>query len=280
MIFSLFYLFVVSQIEANPGLPVFVDYSPPTGFLCEELLSSEFYTVLQADSGYFEIVPLVFSDSLPLPQLMALNSIGDTLFLDPPAVSVTGWFPDSLMIPSLPPFPAYMNIPPGLPEDYARNLSFWLVWGESPGFPWLWVSIGFVLLIAILFFFLWRRKKMKILPEDTIVEVVTGKAAENEALILLESEHFLHGHWPELYSEVESQFRSTISGKFGVVNKALTLNQIARTLASTAGGRKFLEQAEPVLKETTLQRYADWGSSHERAAGFIRRLAKLRREWS
>ena len=278
----LFHIFLLlsSVVNAYPGVPVEVDYSTPPGYSCGEIVSSDLFSVLDSDSCVFVIVPMTFSDSLPLPVLTAWNDMGDTLYIEPPFLAVTGWFPDSLMDPSIPPFPGFINIPPGLPEDYARNASFWLVWGMPPGFPWLWVAGGVVVAAALIFYLLKRRNKKNIIQTEPIVHVPTGKAAENEALALLESENFIHGHWAELYSKVDEQLRATVAGKFGLVNKALTLNQISRHLASTGEGRKFLEQASPIIEEITLQRYADWGSSRERAAGFIRRLAKMRGEWS
>ncbi len=274
-------LLLLSTVSnAYPGLPFEVDYAIPQGFSCEELKSDTLFSVLEADCGVFVIVPLTFSDSLPLPVLTAWNDTGDTLYMEPPLTVVTGWFPDSVMIPSFPPFPGCMNIPPGLPEDYARSVSFWLVWGTPPGFPWLWVITGVVVAATLVFFLIRRNNNKNSIHTEPAVHIPSGKAAENEALALLESEHFIHGHWVYLYSEIDAQLRATVAGKFGVVNRALTLNQIAGTLSSTAKGRKFLEQASPVIRETTLQRYADWGSSRERAEGFIRRLAKLRGEWS
>lgn len=276
----LFILLTATISNAHPGLPVEVDYAIPWGYSCEELISGTFFSVLEADSGTFVVVPLAFSDSIPLPLLKAWNDEGDTLYMEPPLIVVTGWFPDSLMTPSFPPFPCYMDIPPGFPEDYARNVSFWLVWGTPPGFPWLWVAGGVVVSAILAFFLLKRKSGNNSILAESAVHIPTGKAAESEALALLESVHFLHGHWSELYSEVDAQLRVTVAGKFGIVNRALTLNQISRTLVSTAEGRRFMKQASPILKETTLQRYADWGSSRERAAGFIRRLANLRGEWS
>ena len=274
-------LLILSAYSTSyPGVPVEVNYSVPDGFICNELLSDSLFEVISSDNGIFTIVPLGFSDSLPLPVLTAVNDAGDTLYMQAPLTDVTGWYPDSLMVPSLPPFPGFINIPPGLPEDYARNISFWLVWGRSPGFPWLWVSGGIVLAAALAFFIIKRLKSKNTLESAPTVKIPAGKEAENEALALLESENFLHGHWPELYSEVDVLFRVTIAGSFGIVNKALTLNQISRSIASNGKGRKFLEEASPLIRETILQRYADWGSSQERAAGYIRRLAKLRREWS
>jgi hypothetical protein len=266
---------------ASPGVPFEVEYTVPYGFTCGELAPDSSFAVLEADSsGNFTIVPLLFRDTLNLPVLTAWNNKGDTLIVQPPFVSVTGAFPDTLMAPSFPPFPCAMNIPPGLPEDYARNLSFWLVWGKPPEFPWVWVIAGTIAVAALVFFIIKRRKKGIPLQNEPQTSIPDGKAAEREALALLESASFIHGRWVELFTEIDTQLRATIAGRFGVVNKALTLNQISRSLASTADGRKFLEEASPLIREITLQLYADWGSSHERASGFIKRLAKLRGEWS
>ena len=273
-------LFLSALSDASPGIPVTVDYSVPEGYLYQELQSCEMFTVLESDSGIFEIVPLSFADTLQLPVLTAWNDTGDTLMLNPPHIAVSGWFPDSLMAPSLPPFPGYMNIPPGLPEDYARNMSFWLVWGAPPGFPWLPVIAGVVIVAAAVLILLKRKHKAQDEELRPKVHIPRGKAAEKEALDLLETENFIHGHWAELYAEVDSQYRTTVAGRFGIANRALTLGQISRALASTSDGRKFLEKSAPLVRETTLQRFADWGSSRERAAGFIRKLAEIRREWS
>jgi len=278
MFYMLLLLSTVS--DASPGVRVTADYSVPQGYLYEEIQSCDMFTVVESDSGVFEIVPLSFADSLPLPVLTVWNDTGDTLLLNPPRIVVSGWFPDSLMVPSLPPFPGYMNIPPGIPEDYARNMSFWLVWGTPPGFPWLPVTAGVVLVAAAVLVLLRRKNKTQDELQKPEVHIPRGKAAEKEALDLLESEHFIHGHWAELYTEVDAQYRTTVAGRFGVVNRALTLGQISRALASTGDGRKFLEKSAPLVRETTLQRFADWGSSRERAAGFIRKLADIRREWS
>ncbi len=107
-----------------------------------------------------------------------------------------------------------------------------------------------------------------------------GKRAEAEALALLESEAFIHRRWPELFGEIEGQYRTTIASRFAILNPALTLNQIARQLAGTREGRKFLEEGTPIQREIILQLYADWGSSPDRAADHIRKLARLRREWT
>ncbi|MCP4647508.1 MAG: hypothetical protein GY852_07215, partial [bacterium] len=268
--------------EGHPGVPLEVDYSFPAGYRYEEFTSDSLYSVLSTENGIFIVVPLAFVDTLHLPVVTIWNEEGDTLYAEPPIVLITGSLPDSIMVPSLPPFPGVMNIPPGLPEDWARNLSFWLVWGSPPPFPWLKLLAAVALAAALVAYMVKRKKNAPATSSDELIvaDLPSGKAAEKQALALLESENFIHGRWAELYSEVDLQYRATVAFKFTVVNKALTLAQISRALVSTGKGRKFLEEASPLIREITLQRYADWGSSRERASGFIRRLAKLRGEWS
>lgn len=277
---NLLVLIITALAELNSGVPGTVEYALPDGYTIEALTGDSTYSVIGEENGIFTIVPLVLRDTLQLPYLTAWNDSGDSLQLKPPAVIVEPSFPDSLMTPSAPVWPCYMDIPPGLPEDYARNLSFWLVWKESPGFPWLWVSAGVLIAALALFFILRRRRNAETAEEVPAVKVLPGREAEKEALALLECENFIHGKWPELYAEIDRQLRVTVSGRFGIVNRALTLNQISRSLASTGDGRKFLEDASPLVKEIILQLYADWGSSRERSTQFIRRLASLRKRWS
>jgi len=270
-----------TNMEVFLGSPSEISYIIPPGYQFENIESDSGFVVIAADYSKFVIVPLLFADTLPLPQIIAIGE-EDTLIIDPPIITVLGNLPDSLMTPSLPQLPSHMTIPPGIPENYTRNVSFWLVWGTPPLFPWLWV-IGSILVISAIVIYLIRRKRSKAsenLVEDFIDSLPAGKIAEKEALALLESENFIHGRWVKLYTEIDRQYRATVAKKFGIINKAFTLNQIRRTLVSNGTGRKFLEQASPITKEIILQRYADFGSSKERATGFIKKLAKLRGEWS
>ncbi len=273
-------ILTAAYTEIGSGLPGTVDYMVPEGFQTEALPVDSTWAVVNGDSGSFTVVPLVLADTLDLPPLTGWNAQGDTMTFQPPLVIAVPSFPDTLMDPSFPVYPCFMDIPPGLPEDYARNMSFWLVWTQSPPFPWLPVAGG-VLLLAAAAFFLIRRKRSDTVEEEAPEErIPPGKEAEREALALLESENYLHGRWPQLFTEVDRQYRVTVAGKFGVANRALTHNQITRAIVSSADGRKFNEEAAELVREITLQLYADWGSSRDRAAGFIRKLAKLRREWS
>ncbi len=278
---QLIFLLLLAQSEIHSGVPGRVDYNIPRGFLTEELQEDSTYTVLDGEGGVFTIVPLVLSDTLSLPPLSGWNDKGDTLIFQPPVVTVSPNFPDTLMSPSLPVYPCFMDIPPGLPEDYAWNLSFWKLWQRAPGFPWLPVSAG-LLLAAGAAFFLYRRRRKRHVPDaDGGFQVVSGgEQAEKEALALLVSEAYIHRRWPELYAEIERQYRATVAVRFAVLNPALTLNQIAGQLAGTAEGRRFLEEGSPLQREIILQLYADWGSSPDRSADQIRKLARLRREWT
>jgi len=272
-------LFLLAVTQINSGVPSPVDYSVPPGFQTEELSSDSSWSVTGGENGLFTIVPLVLSDTLHLPDIRGWNETGDTLLFQAPVLFVVPSFPDTLMTPSMPVYPCYMDIPPGLPEDYARNMSFWILWTGSPGFPWIWVLAG-VILTAAAVIFLIRRKHTSAAPVENAERRIPGSEAEKEALALLECENFIHGNWPELYAEIDRQFRTTVSSRFGIVNRALTLNQISMTLSSTSDGRNFLKDGSSIVREIILQLYADWGSSRERSADFIRKLAKLRREWS
>lgn len=274
-------LIITALTELQSGTPGIADYDIPAGFQTEFLPDDSTWSVTEGDSGSFTIVPLVLSDTLDLPQLRGWNDKGDTLFFQPPMIVVSPVFPDTLMDPSFPVYPCFMNIPPGLPEDYARNLSFWLVWTGPPGFPWLQVAGALILAGGLAWYLVHRRKKAQALPEQKPQErIPAGREAEKEALALLESENYIHGRWAELYAEIDRQYRITVAGRFGIINRALTLNQISGSLASTGDGRKFLEDASPLTREIILQLYADWGSSREKSGAFIRKLAQLRREWS
>lgn len=266
-------------VETGSGLPATVDYQVPRDFQTEYLREDSTWTVLEGNSGVFTVVPLVLSDTLRLPALAGWNESGDTLLFQPPEVIVVPSFPDTLMSPSFPAYPCFMDIPPGLPEDYAGNLSFWLVWTRRPPFPWLWVSLGVVSVALAVWFFLSRRKPHAdtVTPEERIP---AGSEAEREALALLSGENFLHGRWVLLYTEINRQYRATVAGRFGVVNRALTLKQISRSLPPGSDSRRFLEESSELVREITLQIYADWGSSREKSAAFIRKLAHLRKEWS
>lgn len=273
-------LVITALVELNSGVPGIVSYSLPDGYTIEALTGDSTFAVTDSENGSFTIVPFLLRDTLQLPYLTAWNDNGDSLQLKPPAVIVEPSFPDTLMNASAPIWPCYMDIPPGLPEDYARNVSFWLVWKESPGFPWILVSIGALLIALTIYFFIRRRRRQEESPEVPLVVAPPGDEAEKEALALLECESFIHGRWPELYAEMDRQLRVSVAGRFGVVNRALTLNQISRSLAATGDGRKFLEDASPIVREIILQLYADWGSSRDRSAQFIRRLASLRKRWA
>lgn len=278
---QLFLLMLLASVEINSGVPGIVDYRIPDGFQTGSLPGDSTYAVIDGRGGVFTIVPLVLSDTLDLPPVQGWKENGDTLLFQPPVVIVAPNFPDTLMSPSFPVYPCFMDIPPGLPEDYARNLSFWLLWQRAPGFPWLPVSAG-VLLAAIAAYVIHRRRKGQI-PAPTgeqLHRLPAGKKAEEEALALLNSEAFIHRRWPELFTEIERQYRATIALRFAILNPALTLNQIARQLAGTTEGRRFLEEGTPIQREIILQLYADWGSSPDRAADHIRKLARLRREWT
>ena len=59
-----------------------------------------------------------------------------------------------------------------------------------------------------------------------------------------------------------------------------TLILVSETLPETlSGGPGFMEEAEPLVDEIILQRYADWGSTRDRAQRFVKLLARIMETW-
>jgi len=275
-------LFILSAIpvESTLGVSVTVDYPLPAGWEIEALDSGEQWEVVSRDGGSFDIIPLDL-DTLQLPALMAWNTQNDTLMLQPPELTVTRTMPDSLYVPAVFPYPALLDIPGGFPVDYILALRFWLAWGAPPGTDWLLISliITAVLVIVLIAWLIIRRRLGKARHQDSPERDTPPVESSSDALALLESRWFTDGCWQELYSDVDRLLRNTIEIKFDLSNRALTYGQVMRKLKGKPDGRKFKREAEPLVREITLQRYAGWGSSRDRAQRFIRLLARIMETW-
>ncbi len=268
------------SVETTVGVPVQVDYGPPEGWLTGTLESTEQWQVLTQDSGVVSLIPLDL-DTLELPALPAWNSDGDTLFLSPPLLVVTRTMPDTLYAPSVFPYPAILDIPPGFPGDYLELMRFWLVWGGPPGTDWLLIClIAVAFLVTAIVVILVVRKRRRGVDEEPDESALLPPAKRSaEALALLDSSWFAEGRWQELYTDVDRLLRNTIDWKFGVANRALTYGQVMRKLCREPDGNSFVEETDALIDEIVLQRYADWGSSRERAQRFIRMLVKIMETW-
>lgn len=263
---------LIALIEAPLGLPVTVDYGTPAGYAMGEVLSGESYSVVEQAGGLVTLVPLLL-DTLSLPDVRATFG-EDTLLLAGPVLMVRPMIPDTSLSPAFFPAPAIMSIPPGYPLDYLRQRAFWLVWGGPPGFPWIPVAVGVVLLGALTVLLASRRRKAYTGEE---AEEARKVPADSRVLLLLESEAFVHGHWKALYAQMEVLFRALVASRFGLGNPALTLYQIERMLAREMKAGKFVERARPLMREIVLQIYANRGSTREKSRGFIETLAELTR---
>jgi LPXTG-motif cell wall-anchored protein len=259
-------------------VPVEIDYGQPPGWQTGLLDSSEQWEVVSQDSGVVSLIPLDL-DTLQLPVLPAWSADGDTVLLEPPLLVVARTIPDTLYTVSVFPWPAPLDIPPGFPRDHLELLMFWKVWGGPPGTNWLLLAGIAALLAAVLVFFLVLRRRKHSSAEVPGAQQPPPARPSEEALALLESAWFSEGRWQELYREVDRLLRNSIEWKFGLGNRALTYGQVRRNLLGEPDGPGFMEEADPLVEEIVLQRYADWGSSRERAQRFIRLLARIMERW-
>jgi hypothetical protein len=263
--------------ETTVGVPVQLDYRLPSGWEMESLISGEQWQVVSQDSGIVELIPLDL-DTLDLPVLQAWYN-GDTLLLQPPELTVMRTMPDTSYVAAVFQYPALLDIPAGFPSDYLLLHRFWLVWGGPPGFNWLLAGIiaaaAAVLLLTVLLIVRRRRKSW----EEPEAQPVPPDRPSDEALALLESSFFNDTATTEIYTDVDRLLRNTIDWKFGIANRALTYGQVTRRIRREPGGKRFQEEADPLMQEISLQRYADWGSSRDRAQRFVRLLARIMEEW-
>jgi len=273
-----FLLLILSAVtvESAVGVPATVDYSLPSGWEIEALGSGEQWEVVSQEDGRINIIPLDL-DTLQLPVLMAWNPQNDTLILQPPVFIVSRTMADTLYVPAVFPYPALLDIPGGFPVDYLRALHFWLAWGAPPVTDWLLISLivtGAVIVLLITWLIIRRRLRRTLAPDSSEHDTVPVQSS-SDAMALLESRWFTDGCWQELYSDVDRLLRNTIERKFDLSNRALTYGQVMRKLKGKPDGRRFKREAEPLVEEITLQRYAGWGSSRDRAQRFIRLLARI-----
>ncbi len=261
------------------GVPVTVEYSIPDGWTVELLESSENWRVLEQDGGTVTLVPLSL-DTLNLPSLGAHSDSLEELFA-PPVLLVSRTMPDSAWTVSVFPSPLTVDIPPGFPEIYLNQHRFWEEWKKAPPTPWLFpmLLISVITIIAVLSWLYYRKKKKLSGPEDIHEGEKIFLSPLDEVKALLDSPAFANGDWIVYYRNVDELLRNTVSSRFGVFNRALTWRQIIKLVHSEEDGRKFTEDSTELIGEITLQRYASWGGSRERAERFTNKLVSIRRDW-
>ncbi len=266
-------------VSCSLGIPVIVEYPIPNGWRVESLESSENWIVLEQYGGSVTLVPLSL-DTLDLPQLVAYSDSLEEYFA-PPVLLVRRTMPDSTWDVSVFPSPLQIDIPQGFPENYLNQLRFWEEWGKAPSTPWLFpmLLIGLITLLSFSTWLYYRRKKNRLHTEEIHVGDKTFLSPLDEVKALLDSPAFANGDWIEYYKIVDKLLRDTVSFRFRISNRALTWHQIIRLLRAEEDGRIFAENSTDLLGEISLQRYASWGGSRDRAEGYTSILASIRREW-
>lgn len=271
-------LLLQAQLTDIPlGVPAVVDYSIPQGYEPLPLEPSDGFAVLEQNGDSVTIVPLAL-DTLDLPHMTAVSDTGETTF-PPPLVTVARTMPDTAWTVPVFTSPIGMNIPPGYPRDYLERHRFWMKWKSSPSRTWL-IMLILALALAAAGLTAWTiRRKRAAAPagEETVSR--PGMTPLDEVRALLESRAFVEGRWQEYYRDVDRLLRDTVAFRFGIGNRAHTWRQIAVELNSDSKGRKFVRETEELTREITLQRYAGWGGSRDRARRFTERLLSIRKEW-
>ncbi len=269
-------LLQAQSLEVPLGLPVTIDYSIPQGLEPLPLETTGDFAILDQTGDSVTIVPLSL-DTLDLPPMRALSGSVELEF-PPPLVTVSRTMPDTSWTVTVFTSPIAMGIPPGFPRDYLEQHAFWEKWGSAPSRTWiLLLVLALVLIAACLLFWLKRRKAED--GGEAQPGTKAGPSCLDEVLALLDSAAFARGNWLEYYRDIDKLLRETVAFRFGVSNRALTWNQIARQLGSDRQGRKFIEDSRELTGEITLQRYAGWGGSRDRARRFTDMLLEIRKEW-
>lgn len=266
-------------IFCSLGVPVTVEYSIPEDWMTEPLESSDDWYVLEQEGGRVTIIPLSL-DTLDLPPLAAISDFVEVLF-PPPVLQVTRTMPDTVWTVPVFPSPLSLNIPPGFPENYLNQHRFWEEWGKVPADRWF-LPVLLASIIAasvIILWFVHLRRKKRLITAENLTDEGHMLSPLEEVKTLLDTPAFANGNWKEFYRLVDRMLRDTISFRFGIFNRALTMRQIIKLVGREEEGKKFIEESSELTRETALQRYASWGSSRERAGRFISTLLSIRREW-
>jgi len=267
------------SLECGLGDSITVDYDIPQGYrpLPLEAESSDF--ALLEQTGDSILIITLNLDTLQLPPMRAAGYDSSRTEFPPPVLVVGRTMPDTVWTVPVFSSPIAVDIPAGFPGDYLDRHAFWIKWSRAPGVWYLYAIAGFLVLAALFIWFLLRRRKRAGVKTDTDPMRHSGLSPEDEALKLLESREFAEGKWQEFYRLVDDMLRNTVSAGFGITNRALTWNQIRRRLSGMKGGSDFIERTRELTREIVLQRYADWGSSRDRARRFVKTLAAVRKEW-
>ena len=270
----------LETIHTPLGLPVTIDYSIPEGFVPRGIEATDGFVLLGQQGDSITIIPIVL-DTLVLPSIYAVSdTLGAGNEFTPPLVVVSRTMPDTTWIVPVFPAPLLHTIPPGLPQDYLKQHSFWEKWGRAPSHRWLLpvILVSAAILTALLIWFI-HRKRSRLSSADIPSVPMVSHSPLNEVKALLDSKAFAEGRWPEYYRDIDRLLRDTLAVRFAISNRAFTWRQIVRQLNEDNSTGNLLTEATELTREITLQRYASWGGSRERAKRFTLILLKLREEW-
>lgn len=263
--------------SASPGPPALGDtvklqLPVPQGWRAQPLRQDSTFALLWQRGDSAAVVPLVL-DTLRMPPLSLVRG-GDTTAVRLPAIPLRSTMPDTACTVSFP-APVDPRIPPGLPGEYTDRHMFWTSMGAPPS-GWLPYALAAAVLAAAAGgWLLLRRRRRRPGP----VAETRPKSPGERAEALLETPSFASGDWEELYSRYDGLLREVIGAAAGLDCRPLTYTQIAAALSSRADGRELWSDAQPLAREVVLQLYAGWGSSRERVASHVRRLASLADRW-
>ncbi|MEN8209169.1 MAG: hypothetical protein ABFR50_07955 [Candidatus Fermentibacteria bacterium] len=268
----------MDTVSTSLGLPVTIDYSIPENCMPLPLDPTDDFILLGQQADRITIIPIAL-DTLVLPPMRALSDSVEIMF-SPPLVVVARTMTDTTWIVPLFPAPLLHTIPPGLPRDYLQRHCFWERWGRPSSNRWLLpLILSAALIISALLIWIIHRRNSRLQTADisTVSDISTSPLAEVRAL--LDSKAFAEGRWPEYYKDIDHLFRNTLDAKFDISNRAFTWRQIRTQLNREKNTGDLLADATELSREITLQRYAAWGGSRERARRFTLILLKLREEW-
>jgi hypothetical protein len=262
------------------GEPVTLSYPVPEGWETLPIESdTSAWSITAQVGGQVTVVPLSL-DTLRLPPMHVFVD-SQTAEVSPPLLLVGRTMPDTVW--TMAPFPAPVAIilPPGFPSDYLRRHAFWEDWGAPGPSRWLLPAALAAAAAVAAALLAWRRRHRAGASESSGSVPDSGKrlTPEEEALALMETPAFATGDWPVYYLDVERLLRSTAALRFDTSNPALTWRQMERMIRGQQGGEEFIASAEALAREISLQRYASWGGSRERARKHTIMLAGIRRDW-
>lgn len=263
-----------SSPPAPPALgdTVVLTLPVPDGWRAQPLQSDSTFALIWQRGDSAAVVPLVL-DTLRMPPLVLARG-EDTTAAQLPAIPVRSTMSDTAFAVSFP-APVDPRIPPGLPGEYLDTHRFWASM-EAPSSQWLsYALIGAALAAAAGAWLYLRRRRSVPLSAAGASPKPLGERAE----ALLEEPSFASGDWEELYSRYDGLLREVIDSAADMDSRPLTYTQIGAALSARPDGRELWRDAEPLAREVVLQLYAGWGTSRERAASYVRRLASLADRW-